>query len=115
MNPSDTIVAVSSAVGPAARMLVRMAGPNAFGLLKALAPAIDVRPATAARLSIQFNGMTCPAWLYIFVAPHSYTGDDLAELHLPGSPLLARLLVEHLTAAGARPAEPGEFTGRAFL
>ncbi|MDB5328672.1 MAG: tRNA uridine-5-carboxymethylaminomethyl(34) synthesis GTPase MnmE [Phycisphaerales bacterium] len=115
MNPSDTIVAVSSAVGPAARMIVRMAGPDAFRLLGLLSPGLVAAPSVAARATLRFDGVHCPAWAYTFVGPNSYTGDDLAELHLPGNPLLARTLVEHLIAAGARSAEAGEFTGRAFL
>ena len=115
MNPSDTIVAVSSAAGSAARMIVRMAGPDTFRLLGILSPGHSPSPSAAARTAIQIDGIQCPAWIYTFVGPRSYTGDDLAELHLPGNPLLGRLLLEHLIAAGARSAEAGEFTGRAFL
>jgi tRNA modification GTPase len=56
-----------------------------------------------------------PAELYFFVAPHSYTGQDVAELHTVGSPPLVERLVADLLNAGARPAKPGEFTLRAFL
>ena len=48
-------------------------------------------------------------------APRSYTGDDLIELHLPGNPVLARLLMGEILQRGARPAEPGEFTARAYF
>ena len=48
-------------------------------------------------------------------APHSYTGEDTAELHCHGSPMVLSLGLEALYAAGARPAQPGEFTRRAFL
>ncbi|MBN9120415.1 MAG: 50S ribosome-binding GTPase [Planctomycetes bacterium] len=56
-----------------------------------------------------------PATLYFFAGPRSYTGQDIAELHLIGSPPLVERLVADLLAAGARPARPGEFTMRAFL
>src|SRR5262249_58379320 len=56
-----------------------------------------------------------PADLYFFPGPHSYTGQDLAELHTIGSPPLVERLVADLLGAGARPARPGEFTLRAFL
>jgi tRNA modification GTPase len=56
-----------------------------------------------------------PACLYFFAGPHSYTGQDIAELHTIGSPPLVERLVADLLAAGARPARPGEFTMRAFL
>lgn len=115
LNPSDTIVAVSSAAGPAARMIVRLTGPEVFGLLTALSPGSTASPSAAARVMIQFGGIECPAWAYTFVGPHSYTGDNLVELHLPGNPLFGMWLVEHLIAAGARSAEAGEFTARAFL
>jgi len=51
----------------------------------------------------------------VFRAPHSYTREDVVEIHLPGSPSLVDLLVRDLVEAGARPARPGEFTLRAFL
>ncbi|NLF24133.1 MAG: tRNA uridine-5-carboxymethylaminomethyl(34) synthesis GTPase MnmE, partial [Deltaproteobacteria bacterium] len=52
----------------------------------------------------------------VFMAgPHSFTGEDVAEFHLHGSPLLARQLLRSLFSAGATPATPGEFTKRAFL
>lgn len=50
-----------------------------------------------------------------FPAPHSYTGEDLLELHVHGSPVVARELVRALLVCGARNAQPGEFTRRAFL
>jgi tRNA modification GTPase len=59
--------------------------------------------------------MSLPITLYTFIAPHSYTGEDLAEFHLPGNPLLARLLLDELLARGARAAEAGEFTARAYF
>ncbi|MGC4031873.1 MAG: 50S ribosome-binding GTPase [Tepidisphaeraceae bacterium] len=113
MNPGDTIVAISSAVGLAARIIVRLDGPNALALFEQLSPAAINAPAQ--RTLLHFADLTCPAWAYMFVNPHSYTGNDAVELQIPGNPLLARLLVEHLTASGARMAEPGEFTARAFF
>ncbi len=59
--------------------------------------------------------MIVPVWVYVFEAPHSYTGEDLIELHIPGNPLLARLVLERLVALGARQAEAGEFTARAYF
>ena len=56
-----------------------------------------------------------PATLYFFPNPHSYTGQDLAELHTISSPPLIERLIADLLAAGARAAGPGEFTQRAFL
>jgi tRNA modification GTPase len=59
--------------------------------------------------------MTVPTWVYLFKNPRSYTGEDLVEFHIPGSPLLARMLLDDLVARGARPADPGEFTARAYF
>jgi tRNA modification GTPase len=56
-----------------------------------------------------------PADLYFWPTPHTYTGQDLAELHTVSSPPLVERLVADLLAAGARAAQPGEFTLRAFL
>lgn len=129
MVTGDTIVAISSAVGPSARMIVRLSGPMAHVLLSALTgqgevPAgpgpsgesDGVRPAsTASRLVLRVSGLHVPAWVYRFHAPRSYTGEDLAELHLPGNPLLVRLVVDELLRRGARAAEAGEFTARAYF
>jgi tRNA modification GTPase len=116
MNPADTIVAVSSAVGPAARMIVRVSGPGArriAGQLTGLQT--DTEGAGATRERLRFAGLAVPGWLYVFRGPRSYTGDDLVEFHIPGNPVLARLLLDHLRGAGARDAGAGEFTARAFF
>jgi tRNA modification GTPase len=59
--------------------------------------------------------MLVPAWLFCFASPHSVTGEDVLEMHIPGNPLLARMLLDALIHHGARQAEPGEFTARAFF
>ena len=117
MNPADTIVAVSSAIGAAARMIVRMSGPGSLQLACNLSrlPPEELVAGAQTRARLHFAGLSVPAWLYAFRSPRSYTGDDVVEFHLPGDALLARLLLDHLTHAGARPAEPGEFTARAFF
>ena len=117
MNPADTVAAISSAVGPSARMIVRVSGPGAVGLAAGVAglPASDLQAGSALQAPLRFAGLSTPGWVYVFRGPRSYTGDDLVEFHLPGNPLLARLLLDHLRASGTRPAEPGEFTARAFF
>jgi len=117
MNPADTIAAVSSAAGAAARMIVRVSGSRALQLaadISCLSP--ESLPAGfELRAPLHFADLVVPASLYVFRTPRSYTGDDVVEFHLPGNPLLARMLIDHLHAAGARPADPGEFTARAFF
>jgi tRNA modification GTPase len=56
-----------------------------------------------------------PADVYFWAAPHSYTGQDVAEIHTLSSPPLVELLIAQLLQAGCRAAQPGEFTLRAFL
>jgi tRNA modification GTPase len=117
MLTGDTIVAISSAVGPAARMIVRLSGPQASSIAQhVLTEPYEFPAGAAARLRFRVRDLpTFPAWLYSFRAPKSVTGEDVVELHIPGNPLLARMLLEDLTNHGARQAEPGEFTARAYF
>jgi tRNA modification GTPase len=115
MATADTIAAISSAVGPAARMIVRMSGDQAHAIAASLAPAAALDHASATRATILFDRLTLPIWIYTFHGPHSYTGEHLIELHLPGNPLLARMVLDECIRCGARFAEPGEFTARAYF
>jgi tRNA modification GTPase len=110
----DTISAISSSVGLAARIVVRLSGPRSANLASDLGAALP-GDACARRQWISVDGLRFPVWIYQFLAPRSYTGQDLIELHIPGNPLLARRLLDHLARNGARQAEPGEFTARAFF
>jgi tRNA modification GTPase len=113
---SDTIVAISSAVGPTARMIVRTTGPHSLTFAHSLLETnLDLPPARASRAFLRIESLRFPATLHIFRAPHSATGEDTVEFHIPGNPLLARLLLDALIAAGARQAQPGEFTARAYF
>lgn len=116
MRYGDTIAAISSASGPAARMILRLSGPEAAAIA---ARSVDLQapppPASATRVRIAIRGFTFAGWLYYFRSPRSYSGEDLIEFHIPGNPLLAKLLLEELLRAGARAAEPGEFTARAYF
>jgi tRNA modification GTPase len=115
MIVDDTIAAVSSAVGQAARMIVRLSGPAALGLSQHIGVPFDMRGGSALRCRLMFGGVAVSSWVYVFHTPRSYTGQDLVEFHLPGSPVLVKMLLEHLLKAGARLAEPGEFTARAWF
>ncbi len=95
-------------------MIVRLSGPNAEPITRNLGVA-DFEGGSARRCEITFSGLRVPAWVYLFRSPHSYTGEDSAEFHIPGSPLLAKMLLDELYDHGARPAEPGEFTARAYF
>ncbi|WP_337174587.1 GTPase [Paludisphaera sp.] len=118
----DAIAATASASGPGPRGIVRISGPGAWRIATAGfepdKPFDDAAPhAMVVRGAYRLAGLrpTLPAELALWPAPRTYTGQELAEIHAPGSPpLLARLLA-HVLSHGARPARPGEFTLRAFL
>ena len=132
-HPDDTIVAVSSASGSGLRAIVRVSGPKTREVVKAVFaadgeeshlltpfPGKEGGTGPARRLipgAVRLSGIhsPVPADLYLYAGPRSYTGQDLAELHLIGSPPLVERLVADLLIAGARPARAGEFTLRAFL
>ena len=114
MFSSDTIAAISSAAGRAARMILRISGPQTYPIAASLGIAAW-GGGSAGRNELRFGDVSCPAWVYQFASPRSYTGEDLVELHVPGNPLLARMLLAWLMRHGARQAEPGEFTARAYF
>ncbi len=95
-------------------MIVRISGERTGDVLVALGVG-DSGGATARRVDLGFAGVSVPAWVYRFRRPHSYTGEDVAELHIPGNPLLARMLLDELVRLGCRRAEAGEFSARAFF
>jgi tRNA modification GTPase len=116
----DTIVALSSAAGPGGRAIVRMSGPDALRFATAAFTATEpVRPherrCYAGAIHLPGIAATLPGDLHVWPAPHTYTGQQLVELHTLSSPPLVDLLVARLLDAGARAAGPGEFTLRAFL
>ena len=111
-STDDTIVAIATPPGRGGIGVVRISGPNALTIasaLLALERPLEPRHATFARTRRDQVVATC------FPAPHSYTGNDVVEISAHGSPIVLRQIVEDATALGARLAEPGEFTLRAFL
>jgi len=113
---TQTIVAVSSA-GTGPRFVVRLSGPQTLDLCRRFfRPAPErLRRAVVAGSVLIDEQLEVPGYLYMFASPRSYTGEDLAELHVLTSRPAVELLVSRLCAAGARQAGPGEFTARAFL
>lgn len=114
---TDTIFALASGAGRAAIAVMRISGPGTEMLLRRLAGRLP-RPRTASlrRLRDPRDGEPLDEALVLwFPGPRSYTGEDAAELHLHGGRAVVAGVAEALAAAGARPAEPGEFTRRAFL
>ena len=118
---ADTIAAVATAPGSAGVGIVRLSGPDALSIAGSLfrGRSDPSRAAGGRFLYGQFVGQSGEVidegLCLVFRAPHSYTGEDVAELQVHGSPaVLAELLSETLKA-GARAADPGEFTLRAYL
>jgi tRNA modification GTPase len=117
--PQDTIVALATPAGPGGRAIVRVSGPNCARTVRAVFHPSETMPARN-RLcegAVTLPGVhsPLPTTLYYFHAPHSYTGQDMAELHTLSCPPLVELLIAQLLQAGCRVAQPGEFTLRAFL
>src|SRR3954452_24000013 len=111
----DTIVAPATPLGRGALAIVRIDGPRSGDILRKLGDVSpDPRLATLAQLSLDGEPLDeCIAIRY--AAPHSFTGNDLVELTLHGSPLLVERVIVAVIESGARMAEPGEFTERAVL
>jgi tRNA modification GTPase len=121
-STSDTIVAVATPAGRGGIGVVRLSGPEASSIAATLvgrASPFEPRHATIGRILDRKTGDAARALDQVvvtwFAAPHSYTGEDVVEISGHGSPLLLQCIVERAMAAGARLAEPGEFTLRAYL
>ena len=116
-SSTDTIVAVATAPGRGGVGIVRISGPDTRrigkGLLSTALP--EPRVATLSRFHDGAGAVLDEGLALFFVAPHSYTGEDVLELQGHGGPVVLEALVERAVALGARRATPGEFTQRAFL
>src|SRR5664279_4750426 len=115
--PRPTIFALSSGRGPSAIAVVRIAGPRAGAALKTLSGKIPApRQAALGRVrDPASNDIIDEALILWFPAPHSETGEDVAELQLHGGrAVIAAVLAALGRIEGLRPAEAGEFTRRAF-
>lgn len=116
MHPVDTIAAVATAAGRAGIGIVRVSGPRAAAIAATLCgKAPPPRRATLARFVDASGEVIDQGIALLFPAPRSYTGEDMLELHAHGGPVVLRLLLQRCLELGARPAQPGEFTRRAFL
>ena len=110
---SFAIFALASAAGRSGVAVVRLSGPDAGPIARALAgPLPPPRQAVLRRLVHQGREID-HALLLWFPAPRSFTGEDVAEFHIHGGRAVREALFSALSALGARPAEPGEFSRRA--
>jgi len=121
----DTIVAQATAPGVGAIAVVRLSGPRSLEMLKRCFQPIgrrrnvnnfSHRKMVLGDLAALEDGRPVDRVLAVYMrAPHSYTGEDVVEIHCHGSPAVVARIIEIFRRLGARPAEPGEFTRRAFL
>ena len=119
----DTIAAIATGHSPTAIGIVRLSGEGCFALCDKVFRATNSRPFSeqpshkmAFGEMLDGQGRVIDQGLAVrFPGPHSYTGEDSAEFHCHGSPVVLRELLSALFAAGARQAKAGEFTQRAFL
>jgi len=112
----DTIAALATAPGAGAVAIVRLSGPQARAIGVALT-GVEARPRYAELCTFRGpSGEPLDRGLVLyFPGPRSYTGEDVVELHAHGGRVITDALLARAYALGARPAEPGEFTLRAFL
>ena len=116
MPRADTIAAVSTAPGRAGIGVVRVSGPAVRAITAGiLGQTPEPRAATLCDFRDAAGGTLDRGLALFFPAPHSYTGEDVLELHGHGGPAVLHLVLGRCIDLGARPAQPGEFTRRAFL
>ncbi|MCK5352305.1 tRNA uridine-5-carboxymethylaminomethyl(34) synthesis GTPase MnmE [bacterium] len=124
MSERDTIAAISTPPGPGGVGMVRITGPDATAVGQKIftplgsgpAPNLEPRKAFVGRVhhpGLPDEPIDQAVWLY-FKGPRSFTGEDTVEITAHGGPLIMGCILEAATLAGARLAEPGEFTKRAF-
>jgi tRNA modification GTPase len=120
MPPDDTIAAISTPVGEGAIAVLRVSGPEAVDAVARIFRGSAAPEKMESRRSYfgeidDVTGVIDQVLLTIFRRPQSYTGEDLVEISCHGGILVTRKILSLLLNAGARSADPGEFTQRAFL
>jgi len=116
MQNADTIAAIATAPGVGGVGIIRVSGPGVASVASRVILKIpENRIATFANFR-NHSGDTLDSGLALFFkGPNSFTGEDVLELHAHGGPAVLRTVLRACFDAGARPAEPGEFSKRAFL
>lgn len=122
MISSGTIAAISTPEAAGGIGIVRISGPDALAVANRIFRPVDGSSITDSKGYRAHFGMVASdgrdideAVCLVFRAPHSYTGEDTAEINCHGGLYVTKAVLRAAYAAGARPAEPGEFTKRAFL
>lgn len=116
---NDTIVALATPTGVSALAVIRLSGPDSISIVSGLFKGKDLSGEAGNTIHygklFENNRVLDEVLVSLFRAPHSYTGEDSIEISCHGSPLIATEIIKALIRQGARPAEAGEFTRRAFF
>ena len=119
MKPTDTIVALSTPPGIGALAVLRLSGSSAFDIVQKIfvGKNLSVQSSHTVHFGKLIDGdeEVDEAVVTVYKAPRSYTKENVVELSLHGSPYIVQRVLDALIRLGARSAEPGEFTMRAFL
>ncbi|MBK6476062.1 MAG: tRNA uridine-5-carboxymethylaminomethyl(34) synthesis GTPase MnmE [Flavobacteriales bacterium] len=118
MYEQDTIAALSTPAGAGAIAMLRVSGAKATAVIDRIAPTLPLEPLPRSAYYvpvIDMDGQIDEAVITYFKGPHSYTGEDVVEVCVHGSTYIQQRLLQAMLDAGARLAQPGEFTQRAFL
>ncbi|MGA3014129.1 MAG: tRNA uridine-5-carboxymethylaminomethyl(34) synthesis GTPase MnmE [Bacteroidales bacterium] len=123
LTGNDTICAISTPPGLGAIAVIRLSGPDTIETCKKIFHSVSEHTDISAIVShtVHFgtigidNTLLDEVLLTLFKAPHSYTGEDVAEISCHGSPYIQQKIIELLLAQGLRLANPGEFTLRAYM
>lgn len=115
-SKEEIIAAIATAPGRSGIGVIRVSGPQLTRVVGGIVgKPLTPRRATLAEFRDASGAAIDMGIALFFPAPHSYTGEDLLELHGHGGPVVLRLILKRCLELGARVAEPGEFTKRAFL
>ncbi len=115
-TPNDTIVSNATPPGVGGIGIVRLSGDAASRIAKQMLGELPPPRRATVKSFCDARGQKIDHGLALyFPAPHSFTGEDVVELHGHGGPVVLSMLVDAAVSLGARPAEPGEFSKRAFL
>lgn len=117
MYLDDTIVAIATPLGVGSISIIRLSGSNSLNIAQKISKLTDIKPryATLSYLYDEKNNPIDEAIILYFKAPNSFTGEDIIEFQLHGGVAIANLVLDLVLFHGARMANAGEFSKRAFL
>lgn len=113
----ETIIAIATPPGRGGVGIVRLSGPESYSISLKLNKGKKLEPRVARFCAFysKNNELIDQGLMLYFKAPHSFTGEDVVEIHAHGSPIVLDMLLKQAVVLGARLAKPGEFSERAFL